>query len=118
MEGELDLQLEYAGQNPQSHNNIALEFGFDASVVAWSEDEEVRADIRRLLSHALDCPEIGGKALKDLDLSGEEPFNLSTAIIEDMDMEDLKLPKGTNLSNACFVGCNVLGVSFKDCVTE
>lgn len=114
----MNLQLEYTEQNPKSFNNIALEYGFDASVVAWSDDEAVRAEIRRLLAHAADCPEIGGKALKDLDLSGELPFNLSTAVFEDIDMEDLIFPKGTDLSNATFIGCNVLDVNFQDCVTE
>lgn len=114
----MNTQLEFAANNPQTHNNIALEFGFDPSVVAWSDDEAVRTEIRRLLAHAADCPEIGGKALKDLDLSAEKPFNLSTAVFEDMDMEDLILPKGTDFSNARFVGCNVLDVNFKDCVTE
>lgn len=114
----MDTQLDFAASNPKIQNNIALEFGFDPSVVAWSDDENVRQEIRRLLAHAADCPEIGGKALKDLNLSNEAPFDLSTAVFEDMDMEDMVLPKGTDFSKAHFIGCNVLDVNFEDCVME
>jgi hypothetical protein len=114
----VNISLEYGASNPVSHNNLALEYGFDPSVVVWSDDEHVRAELRRLLSHAHGDKNVGGKSLANLDLRGEEPYDLSTARFEEVDMLDLKLPKGTNLSNAHFIGCNVLDVNFNDCVME
>ncbi len=78
----MQISIEYGANNPVAQNNLALEYGFDASVIVWSEDEHVRAELRRLLSHAQQDKNIGGKSLSDLDLRGEKPFDLSTAEFE------------------------------------
>lgn len=114
----MDLSLEYSINNPQYDDNIAFKLGFDPSVVAWSEDAAVQAEIARLLSHGVYDARIGSKSLAGLDLSAEKPFNLSTAVFEDVDMQELRLPKGTDLSFARFVGCNLYNINFEECITE
>lgn len=114
----MSLTLDYLSSSPQMHNNLCVEAGFDPSCVAWSDDAHVREEISRLLAFGMDHKAVGSKTLISLDLSNEPPFDLSTAVFEDMHFEDLKLPKGTNLSNARFIGCNVLDVNFRECITE
>jgi len=118
MEGNVALSVEYGANTPVSANNLAIHYGFDPSVVVWSEDSKVRSELERLLSFAKDTPEMMGKSLSGLDLRNEKPFDLSSARFEDLDMRDLLLPKGTNLQNAHFVGCNVYGMNFYDCEME
>ena len=114
----MDLSFEYTANNPKALNNLALQYGFDPSVVAWSEDEHVREEIARLLSHAVEKTDIGGKCLVGLDLSAEKPFDLNSAVFEDLDIQDTKLPRGTNLANARFIGCNLYDVNLDECITE
>ena len=111
----MDLLIEYTANNPKLSENLALKYGFDPSVVVWSKDAHVRAELERLLSHAVDSPYLGYKTLSSLDLSAEKPFDLSTAYFEEVDMQELRLPKGTNLTNAHFEGCNVLDINFEEC---
>ena len=98
--------------------DLSWEFGFDEMTRIWSDDEAVRTDLRRLCGFAIICPMLGIKTFDGLDLSGEKPFNLSTAVFEDCSFQDTRFPKGTDLSAARFVGCNVLDLNFEDCITE
>ncbi len=117
VEGIVNLSFELDSRNPSKQKNIAHHFGFDTATVIWSEDEAVRQDLARLCAHAVMDEGLGAKTLAGIDLSAEAPFNLKTALFEDMDMKDLRLPAGTDLSDAVFEGCNVYGVNFKDCKT-
>ena len=114
----MSLKIEYLSSSPKFDKNLALAHGFDASSVAWSEDEHVRNEINRLLGFAKVNKEVGAKAFQDVDLSNETPFDLSTAIFEDIDFTGLTLPKGTNFCNAHFIGCNVSYVNLDDCILE
>ena len=113
-----DLTIEYAAENPEFSDNLALKYGFDPSVRVWSDDEHVRKEIERLLAVSRIDEQTGIKSLAGLDLSDEAPFDLSTAIFEDVDMQDLRLPKQTNLSNAKLHACNLLDVNLEECITE
>lgn len=117
-ESRVQISIEYGASNPVAQNNLALEYGFDPSVIVWSDDAHVRAELRRLLTHARYDDNIGGKSLVNVNLSEEKPFDFSSAIFEDVDMENLTFPKGTDLAGARMIGCNLYGVNFKDCIVE
>lgn len=114
----MGLVLDYAIGEMDSNKNLAKKFGLGPDALAWSKDAHVRKEIERFLAFAIEQPGFRHKALVNLDLSGEEPFDLSTAVIEGINMADMKFPKGTDLSHAHFIRCNLLDVNLDDCITK